>query len=113
MKSTWEQKTREIQIVNLRQPGASLDFLGFTFRYKRDLKGRGFRYLNVTPLAKALQAQREALRKMIGNRQSHVSVPHLIVSVNGQLRGWANYFSFQEVGADLDRKKASPWDKGA
>jgi RNA-directed DNA polymerase len=82
------------KIVNLRQPGASLDFLGFTFRYKRDLKGRGFRYLNVTPSAKALKAQREALRKRISTRQSHVPVPHLIVGVNGQLRGWANYFSF-------------------
>ena len=31
------EKTR---VVNLREPGASLDFLGYTFRYDRDLKGR-------------------------------------------------------------------------
>ena len=32
------EKTR---VVNLREEGASLDFLGYTFRYDRDLKGRG------------------------------------------------------------------------
>jgi RNA-directed DNA polymerase len=82
------------KVVDLGQPGASLDFLGFTFRYDRDLHGRGFQYLNVAPSAKALQAQREALRKMINSRQSHVPVPHLIEEVNQQLRGWANYFFF-------------------
>jgi RNA-directed DNA polymerase len=40
------EKTRE---VVLREPGASLDFLGYTFRYDRDLKGRHQRYLNVFP----------------------------------------------------------------
>ena len=36
------EKTR---VVNLQEEGASLDFLGFTFRYDEDLKGRGWRYL--------------------------------------------------------------------
>src|ERR1039457_6353420 len=31
------EKTR---VVDLREEGASLDFLGYTFRYDRDLKGR-------------------------------------------------------------------------
>jgi len=94
---TWlglELNREKTKVVDLWQPGASLDFLGFTFRYDRDLKGRGFRYLNVTPSSKALQAQREKLRTMVNSRQSHVPVPHLIVKVNRQLRGWANYFSF-------------------
>jgi RNA-directed DNA polymerase len=94
------------KIVDLRRAGASLDFLGFTFRYDRDLKGRGFRYLNVIPSAKALQAQREALREMISTRQSHVPVPHLIQRVNRQLRGWANYFSF---GYPRKAKRAMNW----
>jgi hypothetical protein len=46
------EKTR---VVNLKEKGASLDFLGFTFRYDDDLKGRVRQYLNVSPSAKALK----------------------------------------------------------
>ena len=35
--------------VDLKQASASLDFLGYTFRFDRDLFGRGGRYLNVLP----------------------------------------------------------------
>jgi RNA-directed DNA polymerase len=94
------------KVVDLRQPGASLDFLGFTFRYDRDLHGHEFRYLNVTPSAKALQAQRERLRTMLDKRQGHVPVPTLIVRVNRQLRGWANYFSF---GYPSKAKRTMNW----
>ena len=40
------EKTRT---VNLDEPGESLDFLGFTFRYDRDFDGRAWRYMNVFP----------------------------------------------------------------
>ena len=39
-------KTR---VVDLKREGASLDFLGYTFRFDRDLYGVDRRYLNVTP----------------------------------------------------------------
>ena len=77
------------EVIDLDQPGASVDFLGFTFRYDRDLKGRGFRYLNITPSDKALQAERETLRGMLSKQQSHVPLPELIDNVNRQMRGWA------------------------
>jgi RNA-directed DNA polymerase len=84
------EKTR---IVNLKTAGASLDFLGYTFRYDRDLKGRDWKYLNVAPSQKALAREREQLRQMTSARMSYKPLPVLISELNRHLRGWANYFS--------------------
>ena len=85
------EKTR---VVNFEEEGASLDFLGFTFRYYADLKGRGNRYLNVSPSAKALKKEREKLRELTDVSQTYVPIPALIRSLNRHLGGWANYFNF-------------------
>jgi RNA-directed DNA polymerase len=82
-------KTR---IVTLRQPGASLDFLGFTFRFEKDKFGRPQRFLNRVPSAKACARERERLRRMTGPERCFVPVPQLITEINQQVRGWANYF---------------------
>jgi RNA-directed DNA polymerase len=85
------EKTR---VVNLREKGASLDFLGYTFRYDRDLKGRGRRYLNVFPSKKAVQRERDKLHEMTNSHQCFKPTPDLIDELNRHLKGWANYFSF-------------------
>jgi RNA-directed DNA polymerase len=82
-------KTR---VVNLKEPGASLDFLSFTFRYDRDLKGRSHRYLNVFPSKKALAHARQQLRSLTGKRQRMLPIPDMLGSVNRWLRGWGYYF---------------------
>lgn len=80
------------KVVNLKEPGASLDFLSFTFRYDRDLYGRGNRYLNVFPSKKALAHARQQLRKLTGKRQGLLPIPDLLGLVNRWLRGWGYYF---------------------
>jgi RNA-directed DNA polymerase len=82
-------KTR---IVDLRQLGQSLDFLGYTFRYDRDQYGRPQRYWNLEPSRKAIDREQEALRGLIGPQQSHTPMPELLGRVNRHLRGWSNYF---------------------
>jgi RNA-directed DNA polymerase len=84
-------KTR---VVDLREEGASLDFLGYTFRYDRDLKGRARKYLNVFPSKKAVQRERARLHEMTNSHQCFKPIPVLIGELNRHLKGWANYFCF-------------------
>ena len=85
------EKTR---VVEVKAGGGSLDFLGYTFRWDRDLRGRPHKYLNVIPSAKAVEREREKLRAMTTSSQSHVPLPQLVDRLNRQLGGWANYFSY-------------------
>jgi RNA-directed DNA polymerase len=85
------EKTR---VVELQQKGASLDFLGYTFRYDRDRHGRPWRYLNVVPSKKALKKERAVLRAMTSSRFCFKPIPALIEDLNRNLQGWAAYFSF-------------------
>ncbi len=84
------EKTR---IINLREAGESLNFLGYTFRYDRDLKGRPRKYLNVMPSEKALKREREVLRQKTGPEMCFKPIPTMIEELNRHLKGWANYFS--------------------
>jgi RNA-directed DNA polymerase len=79
-------------VVDLGQKSTSLDFLGFTFRYDRDLQGRGHRYLNVRPSKKSLARARENVRGLVTPRQCFTPLPDLIGRLNRFLVGWGNYF---------------------
>jgi RNA-directed DNA polymerase len=83
------QKT---SIVKLHQPGQSLTFLGFTLRYDRDRHGRGHRYLNVIPSAKAMARARQRVRELTDRRRNFVPIDQLIGEVNRFLKGWGGYF---------------------
>ena len=115
------EKTR---VVNLGERGESLDFLGYTFRYDRDLHGRGGRYLNVCPSKKSLDRERAALREMTSARVCFKPIPELIEELNTHLRGWSNYFghgyprvAFRKINAyvrlrlfrHLSRRSQRPW----
>jgi RNA-directed DNA polymerase len=83
-------KTR---IANLHK-GDSLDFLGFTFRYNRDLHGGAHKYLNVSPSKKALKAERSKLRERTGSKFCFLPVKELIEGINFHLKHWSRYFRF-------------------
>jgi RNA-directed DNA polymerase len=83
------QKTRTLKP---QEVGASLDFLGYTFRYDRDRWGRSGCYLNLCPAAKSLQRERDKLHAMTGPESCFKPTPRLIAEINRYLKGWANYF---------------------
>jgi RNA-directed DNA polymerase len=100
------EKTR---VVKLNEAGERLSFLGFSFRYYRDLHGRGHRYLNVCPSATSLNRIREKLHALLAANPV-TPIPTLIVRVNRMLRGWKQYFSpgyprmaFRAVNRYLER----------
>jgi RNA-directed DNA polymerase len=84
-------KTR---VVKLNGPRASLDFLGYTFRYDRDRLGRSHRYLNMFPSKKSLERERAKLREMTGPRMCFKPIRVLIVEINRHLDGWSQYFGY-------------------
>ena len=83
------EKTR---VVRVTDTGASLDFLGYTFRYDRDLFGRNRRYLTMRPSKKAVVCERRKLFGMTDARQCYKPVPRMIEELNRHLIGWKNYF---------------------
>jgi len=92
--------------VKLKEPGESLNFLGYMFRYDRDLQGRPWRYLNYCPSSKTMQRERDKLREMTGPEQCFKPIPTLIAQINEHMRGWSNYFAkgyprqaFREINA--------------
>jgi RNA-directed DNA polymerase len=85
------EKTR---IIQMTEGGASLDFLGYTFRRVRNWRAGNRVYWQAAPSRKALGRERAKLRAMTGSGMGYKPVPVLIGELNRHLRGWANYFSY-------------------
>ncbi|WP_339684150.1 group II intron reverse transcriptase/maturase [Gimesia maris] len=82
-------KTR---MVNLNEPGASLDFLGFTFRFDRDRHGRDGKYLNVFPSKKSVARAQDKLRELTHPRRCFMPATAMVEDVSRWMHAWGNYF---------------------
>jgi RNA-directed DNA polymerase len=92
---TWmglEINREKTRIVDMKEEGARLDFLGYSFRYDRSLYGGSQRYLNMYPSKKAVARERARLREMTNVRQSYKPLTRLVGELNRHLTGWKNYY---------------------
>lgn len=83
------EKTR---VISMKEEGATLDFLGYSFRLEEDLHGRNRKYLRMAPSEKSVIREKEKLREMTSPRHCFKPIPELIMGMNRHLESWAEYF---------------------
>jgi len=86
-----ESKTRHIDAR-----AESFNFLGFTIRYDKDIKGRDFRYWNIMPSKKSEQKIRDKVKDYL-KTHGHYKASDIAFGLNSIIRGWINYFSISGV----------------
>lgn len=85
------EKTRVVQV---RDKDATLDFLGYRFRYSRShRKGGGPRYWRLEASPKAQQRVREKVHELTGAKYCFMPVTQVVQQVNRTMNGWLQYFS--------------------
>lgn len=88
-----ELNREKTKVVRLKQ-AETLDFLGFSYRFDRDLHGRDRQYLNIMPSQKSQKKAREIIREKTGPKMCFKPTPLLVDDVNQYLRGWSQYYKF-------------------
>jgi group II intron reverse transcriptase/maturase len=86
-----ETKTRQIEARE-----ESFNFLGFTVRYDKDLKGRKTRYWNIMPGKKPEQKIRDKIKEYL-HTHGHCKAQDVANGINSITRGWLNYFDIKGV----------------
>jgi len=79
------------KIVKLSEEKERLNFLGYSFRFDRDLKGRRLKYLNMFPADKSAASLKAKIKEKT-SRSNVNSLIDVILDLNMTLKGWANYF---------------------
>ena len=85
------EKTRLVDATK-----TSFDFLGFTIRYDKDIKGRNLRYWNISPSRKSEKKIRDKVRDYL-KTHGHCNAKQVATDLNMLLRGWLNYFNVEGV----------------
>lgn len=86
-----EEKTRLV-----RAKEESFDFLGFSIRYDRSVRGSRSRYWNIIPSRKSEQRLRDKIKGYLKGH-GHYGAEQLCSDLNLQLSGWLNYFEIKGV----------------
>jgi group II intron reverse transcriptase/maturase len=98
-----ETKTRQIDARM-----ESFNFLGFTIRYDRDMKGRNTKFWNIMPSKKSEQRIR-GLLKLSLSKHGHYRAEDLVKLLNPIMRGWLNYFEVDGICYPTMSKRRLRW----
>jgi len=98
-----QDKTR---LVDVREE--PFDFLGFTFRYDRDLYGRNLKYLNIIPSKNSSKSIRLKIKDYL-SKNGHKSPTQLIKGLNLIVKGWINYYTIPQVSYSKAEKRILRW----
>lgn len=98
-----QEKTRMVNVME--EP---FDFLGFTFRYDKDLYGRNTKYLNIVPQKKSEKAIRAKIKEHL-RKNRHKNPTDLVKGLNPILYGWMNYYNIPKVSYPKVAKRKLRW----
>jgi hypothetical protein len=98
-------KDAKTRIVELREGGEGLDFLGFHHRWVRGNtpKSRHLRFLVRWPSRQAMAHARNRVRDLTARERLLLSVEEVVQDVNRFLRGWAGYFRYGNSAQFFDK----------
>ena len=98
-------KHAKTRIVELREGGEGLDFLGFHHRWVRGNTpaSKHVRFLARWPSRQAMQRARGRIRELTDRRRLREPVEDVAQDVNRFLRGWAGYFRYGNSAAAFDK----------
>lgn len=86
-----EEKTHHIDART-----ASFRFLGFTFRYDKDIYGRNGRYWNIIPNKDSEKKLRGKIDEYLKSH-GHCNAKIVASELNSIIRGWLNYYFIKDV----------------
>jgi group II intron reverse transcriptase/maturase len=91
-----ELKQAKTRIVQLREGGEGLDFLGFHHRYVRGNtpRSRHLTFLVRWPSRQAMGHARQRIREITDRSRLKVPLEVIVRDLNRFLRGWAGYFRY-------------------
>lgn len=98
-------KINEDKTQTINSEATAFYFLGFTFRYDKDLYGGNYRYWNVTPSKYNQNKVRHKIREQL-HRSLHFAPDRLADALNKILRNWLNYFEIEGVSYMSETKRA-------
>jgi RNA-directed DNA polymerase len=98
-------KDAKTRIVELREGGEGLDFLGFHHRWVRGHTpaSRHLCFLARWPSQQAMTRARERVHELTDRRRLREPVEDVVQDLNGFLRGWAGYFRYGNSADAFDK----------